>query len=342
MTAIDHTTKWPMARAMKEATSAEVVKFIYEEIMLRFGCPVEILTDRGRNFLSETVEGYLATQRVKHLKTSAYHPRSNGAVERFNGLFGRMLSRYVANNVTAWDLFIDQALFACRVRKHKATDRSPFFMVYGKEAVLPGDPTRPLMQLDPNDQASFESRVDELIQLGNEREEAMQKVIHERELLSKRREEEIEYFSFYPGDLVMLQVMTPKKLEANFDGPYAVIRKAPLGTYKLLHPNGMEKLDLVNVQRLKLARLSDEQFQQIFSDKAKEILHSAIKAFEEEEDVTLKVNGMLGLVFRIEHPNEDNQLLVDCQGNTPSQLGARKLLGDATPKQAIKGEHSCE
>ncbi|KAG0772324.1 hypothetical protein G6F62_013007 [Rhizopus arrhizus] len=51
--AVDYTTNWPIARALKDATGEEIVKFIYEEIVLRFGCPDEIITDRGANFMSK-------------------------------------------------------------------------------------------------------------------------------------------------------------------------------------------------------------------------------------------------------------------------------------------------
>ncbi|KAG0775309.1 hypothetical protein G6F21_013953 [Rhizopus arrhizus] len=51
--AVDYTTNWPIARALNNATGEEIVKFIYEEIVMRFGCPEEILTDRGPNFMSK-------------------------------------------------------------------------------------------------------------------------------------------------------------------------------------------------------------------------------------------------------------------------------------------------
>jgi transposase InsO family protein len=44
--------------------------------------------DRSRNFLAETLARYLQLQEIKHLRTSAYHPRTNGKTERYNGLLG--------------------------------------------------------------------------------------------------------------------------------------------------------------------------------------------------------------------------------------------------------------
>lgn len=153
-----------------------------------------------------------------------------------------------------------------------------------------------MLNLEPEDELSFNVRIEELTKLGMKRGEAAQKVLHERILLNKRLEEEVDYFSFYPGDLVMMQVMNAKKFEANYEGPYAVTRKGPCGTYKLLHPDGKEKPDMVNVQRLKIAHLNDDQFQEIFSSKAKDMLLKAVQEFEKSEEVILRERGMLGLI----------------------------------------------
>ncbi|KAJ8662108.1 hypothetical protein O0I10_001799 [Lichtheimia ornata] len=51
--------------------------------------------------------------------------------------------KYVAGMIA-----VDTALFACRIRKHRTTQMSPFFMVYGQDPKLPGDPLRPLITAD--------------------------------------------------------------------------------------------------------------------------------------------------------------------------------------------------
>ncbi|KAG1324500.1 hypothetical protein G6F62_009065 [Rhizopus arrhizus] len=91
---IDYTTNWPIARALNNATAEEIVKFIYEEIVMRFGCPQEILTDRGANFMAKVVKQYIKKIKARHVLTSAFHPRTNGG------------------EVHNWDEHIDAALFA--------------------------------------------------------------------------------------------------------------------------------------------------------------------------------------------------------------------------------------
>lgn len=133
LVAVDCATNWTLARALPEATGQAIADFIYEEIVLPFGCPAEIVTDRGPNFMSKVLSLYLGRIKTHHQLTSAFHPRSNGKCERKNGILKQMLRKYVKGNISSWDTYLKTAVFACRIRKHRTTGISPFFMVYGQE-----------------------------------------------------------------------------------------------------------------------------------------------------------------------------------------------------------------
>ncbi|KAG1001557.1 hypothetical protein G6F27_012762 [Rhizopus arrhizus] len=128
LTAVDFATNWPIARAVPDATAEAVADFIYEEIVMRFGCPAEIVTDRGANFTSKLVKQYTDRVKVTHKLTSAFHPRTNGKCERLNGVLKVMLRKYVHGAIHMWDEFVDAALFAARIRKHRSAGYSPFFL----------------------------------------------------------------------------------------------------------------------------------------------------------------------------------------------------------------------
>src|SRR5688572_11700248 len=78
----DYLTKWPEAKPIKEATSENVVQFIYERIICRHGCAKIILSDRGTHFRNKIVDGLCQTFEIKHKLSSPYHPETNGLVER--------------------------------------------------------------------------------------------------------------------------------------------------------------------------------------------------------------------------------------------------------------------
>jgi transposase InsO family protein len=263
LVAIDHTTKWPIVKVAQNATHEIVAKFIYQEIVLNFGCPTEIITDRGSNFTTATLNSYLKLIGVKHILTSAYHPRSNGVVERFNRLFGSMLAKYVGDNtINKWDSYVHRALFACRVRQHHATGKSPFYMVYGVEAKLPGDQLLPIINDDEqNDITNRTQQIDQLI--------------HQRDMVHQRLHSNAVKMKIYydnhlkhhvdelqQNDWVLIHNENRKKFQPHWIGPYKIRKKCPLGTYQLEDIKGQVKLDLVDRDMLKRAHFNSTPTQQ--------------------------------------------------------------------------------
>lgn len=68
----DYYTKWPKIQATVQKTAKNVAKFLAEFIS-RFGCPLEIITNRGKEFLGPVNE-LLTRGRIVHRTTSAYRP----------------------------------------------------------------------------------------------------------------------------------------------------------------------------------------------------------------------------------------------------------------------------
>ena len=166
----DYLTKWPEAKAMKEATAKNVIEFIYQEIICRHGCPRVILSDRGTHFRNELVDGLCEKFEIKHKLSSPYHPQTNGLVERFNRTLCEGLAK-VTEKENEWDKYIESVLFAYRTNKHNTTKRIPFFMVYGREATLP------LNDKDQNEEVSEKEsllkRIYEIINLKEERNKVL-------------------------------------------------------------------------------------------------------------------------------------------------------------------------
>ena len=169
ITAIDYAIKYPVARAVKEGTTSEIGKFIYEEILCRFGCPQEIVTDRRANFSANVSESYLLECKIRHSLTSAYHPRSNGMVEKFNGFLGSMITKFCRGHINKWDQYVDQALLACRSRIHAATGKSPAYLAFGKDIVFPGDRVKPFVFDSKDEKDVLVQRLQILEELKQER-----------------------------------------------------------------------------------------------------------------------------------------------------------------------------
>ena len=135
--ATEYLTKWPEARALPNAKAASVASFFYEDIICRHGCPKELLTDQGTHFVNELLKAMCKRVGVKHRLSTAYHPQTNGLVERFNKTLCEILAKYSGMYKEDWDVFLPSALFAYRTIRQNTTRYEPFYLTYGREATLP-------------------------------------------------------------------------------------------------------------------------------------------------------------------------------------------------------------
>ncbi|KAH9270402.1 hypothetical protein BASA83_007396 [Batrachochytrium salamandrivorans] len=91
ITAIDYATRWVVAKAVPNRDSVTVASFLYE-LMMNYGSPFELFTDRGSSFISEGIREYEKLQRIRHHATTPYHPQTNGMVERMHATMGHAIT----------------------------------------------------------------------------------------------------------------------------------------------------------------------------------------------------------------------------------------------------------
>src|ERR1043165_3214952 len=108
--ATDYLTCWPEAKTVPDAGAKTLAKFIFEEIICRHGVPKMILSDNGKNFISETVRILCEKFLIKHIFSSPYHLQTNGMVERLNRTLCESLAK--VKRTDDWDLHIPAVLLA--------------------------------------------------------------------------------------------------------------------------------------------------------------------------------------------------------------------------------------
>lgn len=96
----------------------------------RFGCPKRLISDQGREFINNVNAELQALLGTEHRMTSAYHPQSNGLVEKFNHTIQNCLLKMVNDHQNDWDDYLDPILFAIRTSKQKSTGYTPFEMMF--------------------------------------------------------------------------------------------------------------------------------------------------------------------------------------------------------------------
>ena len=132
LTYIDHSTRYPDTVPVRTTTSKDVANVLLQ-IFSRLSVPLEILTDRGANFISDFMKEVYKFMRIRHIKTAPYCPQSNGCLERF------LMPMVRKCKDEDWDTAFPYFLFACRDAVSSSTGFTPFELLYGKNVHGPLD-----------------------------------------------------------------------------------------------------------------------------------------------------------------------------------------------------------
>jgi hypothetical protein len=127
------TTRFPEAIPLRNITARSVIK-----ALIRFfswvGLPKYALqSDNGSNFIAKVFEQVMDQLGIKHVKSSPYHPESQGVLERFHSTLKNLLAVYCHENEKSWDEGVPLVLFAVRESVQESLGFSPFQLVFGHE-----------------------------------------------------------------------------------------------------------------------------------------------------------------------------------------------------------------
>ena len=96
---VDYLTKWPEVFPVADQSATTIADLLVKEIVSRHGVPSEVLSDRGKAFLSGLMQEVQKLLGFRKANTTAYHPQTDGLVERFNRTLTAMLAKTVASSL---------------------------------------------------------------------------------------------------------------------------------------------------------------------------------------------------------------------------------------------------
>ena len=253
----DHYTKWVEAFALPNLQTQTTINKLIVGIICRHGCPDEVLTDRGPAFISAAAHLFWKAIRVKKIFMTRYHSRTNAVTERFNATFLSMCSMYVDKHQRDWDKYIPFLCFAYNTSVHPATNETPFFLMHGREPVLPIDValqttvSLPLFEVN-----RFKMLLTERLTEAQETVlEGLQKAANKSKL---RWDPKVRPKTYRPGDRIWLfykklvGVQKPKgypnrrsKLGHHWRGPFRVVQSRGESLYDVVGPNN-RPMDVAN------------------------------------------------------------------------------------------------
>jgi hypothetical protein len=151
-----------------------VIEFLEQQLITRSGMPSVLVFDNDSYFSSTRLTEFSLDKGIIIRYASNYYPQGNGVVESTNKNLVRILKKTVVENQINWHNLIHNALWANRVTPKEAIGNSIYFLLYGKEAILPNGFYLPSLQISQaskgHPSSTLQQRIDTLLMLYEERE----------------------------------------------------------------------------------------------------------------------------------------------------------------------------
>ncbi|GFS21391.1 Pol polyprotein [Elysia marginata] len=129
---------WPEALPLKKIRTSDVVSRLFT-VFSRLGVPKQILSDNGKQLISEVMREVMKMLGIERRTCTPYHAKANGMVERLNGSLKTMLKKLTRDKPNTWDKLLPAVLFAYREIPNTSTRYPPFTLMYGRQVRGPAD-----------------------------------------------------------------------------------------------------------------------------------------------------------------------------------------------------------
>ena len=241
----DHFTRYSMCYPTKNKSALTAAKYLYNDFILKFGLPTRLIHDQGREFDNKIFDELQNFCGIIKSRTTPYHPQCNGAVERMNSTLLNMLRTLPENQKSEWHKKLSKLMFAYNAAKHSSTGYSPYFLLFGRDPVLPVDFCLKNLPQDPARTKQYNKFVDEWEeQMAEAYQIAKENCTKVKEYNEKQWKRRLIANELLPGDKVLVRNKSksigPTKIRARWEQKiYEVVRKHENGvTYDIKNITG--------------------------------------------------------------------------------------------------------
>jgi len=252
---VESLSKWVEAIPLSNQQADVVADALFTHVFSRYGAPVSILSDKGLNFNSALVNRLCELFAIKRLRTSGYHPCTNGIAEKHNSILINAFKCYLENE-TDWVDLLPAVLMAHRSTvATSSTGLSPFYVLFGRDMRLPIDTELLPIPTGPTTADQYIAKL--LPKLKLARQVAQENIKRHQIDAKKQHDKNIHTFTYQPGDKCWLYDPTTKrgasrKLKLRWKGPYFVIKQVSVSNYILAHCQTRREIPYpINVERMK-------------------------------------------------------------------------------------------
>ncbi|ROT61289.1 hypothetical protein C7M84_020961 [Penaeus vannamei] len=213
---VDHHSRYLQLVPLRNKTAETVLRGFYDHFITLFGPPRQIMTDNGGEFANEQWQEVCRQLEIRCSFTIAYHPSSNGLVERTNRVVKDALAMLVADKPGRWPLYLTSVRLAINSAIHRSVGDQPLYLLTGKMALFPRGLTNQVTT-DTNLRVQQLAKARQLAIAASLRSREANAQAHNRKVRSTWQPEE--------GALVLRRDFTGGALQDRWQGPCRVIKQ---------------------------------------------------------------------------------------------------------------------
>lgn len=241
-------TKYLIMVPTFDATALTAAKIIVEEVCLIFNFPKMIVSDNGPAFTAEIFKQMAKLLDIRHIKTTPYHPQSNGSIERYHRTLGQYIRAYTQKNQSQWSKYLPFFTFSYNTTVHSTTGFAPHTLVFGYDLQIPIKTKTARQNYD------YDSYHHELLHQLRDAQERAKELIQSRKLENKKHYDKKKLHSHLAlkrNDLVLVRNDVKKnKFQNKYSGPYRVEEVISPAVTKIKRGN---KSQIIHNDKLKIS-----------------------------------------------------------------------------------------
>ncbi|GJW68382.1 reverse transcriptase domain-containing protein [Tanacetum coccineum] len=230
-------TKWIKAKPVATITGNQIKKFVWDNIVCRFGLPGEIISDNGKQFRDDPFKDWCEKLCINQHFASVKHPQTNGLVEKANRSLGEGIKARLEARSKNWMEELPHVLWAHRTMIKSSNVDTPFSLTYGTEAVIPAEIGMPTIRTVEVDLVQNNEALEINLDLLEERREEAAIREAKRDLVYRNNDAS--------------RAEDTGKLGPTWEGPYEVTEALGKGAYKLRDRDGKQLPRTWNISNLK-------------------------------------------------------------------------------------------
>ena len=269
----DHFTRFSQAYVTANQQAATAARVFVREFVNNYGWPTKILTDQGQTFNGKLFMALCKEAKILKLRTSPYHPQTNGQPERFNRTLMTMLGTLPEDKKINWQDWVSTLCHAYNCTVTKVTGYSPYFLMFGRQPRIPVDEV--FVVTFPKTNRSTMKQYVQTLQKHLEWafkivKEHIEKEVGRRKLYYDRK---VHCMDIIPGDIVLVR-------QKVFGTQHIIEDRWELPVYKVLEQCGGDPLYKVQ----KIGGTEGEDIRVLHRN----MLYPFIGIREEEEDILVE------------------------------------------------------